>query len=332
MTTKERLIEKLFQGTSTREELESLMDMIEHEQLKTDPDIMEKLWNSLADYPDLDASTSSDILDNTLKKIALYKDDNPIQDYKQKRRIAIPNKWFAGGSIAATIILMIGIFWGYQYFLSSESIVTATTSFGEWKHVVLPDGSEVVLNANSSISYSKSWKKGNARKVNLKGEAFFKVAEDPQGATFTVSTKDVGIIVLGTTFNVHTRGDETKVFLEEGKVKLDLGNSEHLLSPGDFVSYSSAQKSITSFHKSQAASHTSWKDGSLIINDRTVEEIFEKIKEIYGYEVKTHDETLLKEVKTIAIPMDRIEIAIPILEKVLNVHIELNEDQLLVKK
>lgn len=336
MTTRDRLIEKLFQGTCTREELIHLMDIIKYESsdIDSESEIMKKLWNTLESDPDLDEYTATVILDKTLNKITFHKradHDHVREIYNEENKRNLQKKWLLGGSIAAAILFVVGIIMGYQHFTYTDNVTQTTTGFGEWKSLTLPDGSVVILNANSSISYAENWKK-ETRNVKLEGEAFFKIAKDEAGTTFTVSTKDIGIVVLGTTFNVHTRGDKTNVFLEEGKVKLKMDYSEKLLSPGDFVSYSSSQKTITSYHKSLSESHTSWKDGSLIMTERRVEDIFEKIEEIYGYEVKTLDNNLLSEVKTIAIPMDRIEIAIPILEKVLNVNIEINEGQLMVKK
>ena len=73
--------------------------------------------------------------------------------------------------------------------------------------ILLPDGSAVTLNANSKLQYYTH----SARKVWLEGEAFFEVKKIPETAEpFQVVTNDLTITVLGTTFNVNSRNEQTK--------------------------------------------------------------------------------------------------------------------------
>ncbi len=233
-------------------------------------------------------------------------------------------------AVAASILFMLGTV-SWFWVSNPGQMQTIATDYGEWKTYTLPDGSEIKLNANSGISFAKYWESGADRKVWLTGEAFFEVSKDPEGAKFTVITEDLEVEVLGTAFNVHSRGEETGVFLQEGKVRLDLGAEEQVMVPGEFIAYSAHQKKITEHKKVVAESHTSWKEGSLIMEDETVKMILEKMEEIYGYEVKVNRQNLLDIRKTVAIPMDKIEIAIPILERTLGMEIYLQNDLLIVK-
>ncbi|MEZ4772933.1 MAG: FecR domain-containing protein [Bacteroidia bacterium] len=245
---------------------------------------------------------------------------------KMQRRIFLKRL-----TLAASVVLLLGFFswmWLGNWGQGMEKIATG---YGEWKKFSLPDGSEVNLNAHSEISFASEWTPGSDRKVWLKGEAFFSVVKDSRRAKFTVFTDDLAVEVLGTSFNVLSRGDQTEVFLQEGKVRLEMGSEEQLLAPGEFISYSSPKKAITEFKKSSSELHIAWKDGALILKDKTVAEIFAKMEEIYGYEVNVNNPALLNVRKTIAIPMDRIELAIPILEKLLGVEIRLEDDQLMVR-
>lgn len=81
--------------------------------------------------------------------------------------------------------------------------------------VLLPDGSQLYLNHNSSISYDKNF---NPRTVNLSGEAFFTVV--PNTSEFTVVTEHGTITVLGTEFNVKTTSDQVAVDVKKGLVEL----------------------------------------------------------------------------------------------------------------
>ncbi len=97
---------------------------------------------------------------------------------------------------AVSIILMAGYF-----IFSYDSSITVQSGVGEIREVNLPDGSSVILNAMSSISYEGDWKE--ERKVQLSGKALFNMTK---GATFEVITDDYVTTVLGTSFDVSYNG------------------------------------------------------------------------------------------------------------------------------
>ncbi|BDW91743.1 FecR family protein [Allomuricauda sp. XS_ASV26] len=114
--------------------------------------------------------------------------------------------------VAAVIAVLIA----GSYFYISTINESVRTEFAERSEVVLPDNSEVFLNAESRISYSKkNWDKN--RNIELEGEAFFKVAK---GKKFTVSTKHGAVAVLGTQFNVENRDGFFEVTCFEGLVSV----------------------------------------------------------------------------------------------------------------
>ena len=124
---------------------------------------------------------------------------------------------------AAVALLIIG-----SYFYLNTLNENVTTQYAENKEVVLPDASEIILNADSEISYSeKKWDK--ERNVTLEGEAFFKVAK---GKRFTVSTDDGVVAVLGTQFNVENRKGFFEVTCFEGLVSVTFNNIETKLPAG----------------------------------------------------------------------------------------------------
>ena len=134
-------------------------------------------------------------------------------------RKLIPN-WVYG--MVASIALLFGIF----YFLNQPT--NYTTTFGEQLAVTLPDNSEVLLNAKSSIHFSKrNWETN--RNVTLTGEAYFKVAK---GSDFTVQTSEGKVTVLGTKFTVKAHEKFFEVFCFEGKVQAQTLKSESVLTQG----------------------------------------------------------------------------------------------------
>lgn len=126
--------------------------------------------------------------------------------------------------IAAISVIAFSIYYG----LSNTGEKRIRSKVAETKITVLPDQSEVVLNAASSITYDK-YKWENERTIRLKGEAFFKVAK---GKKFDVKT-DIGkVTVLGTQFNIIQRDSYFKVACYEGMVGVSIDNTYHQLSPG----------------------------------------------------------------------------------------------------
>ena len=129
-------------------------------------------------------------------------------------------------SIAAAIAFIVVASFLYYGSLNEE----ISTQYAERAEIVLPDASEVQLNADSQISYSKkNWDK--KRDIALNGEAYFKVAK---GKRFTVTTESGTVTVLGTQFNVENRKGYFEVACYEGlvsvlynkkEVKLPAGNS-----------------------------------------------------------------------------------------------------------
>ncbi|WP_430410947.1 FecR family protein [Kordia sp.] len=138
-----------------------------------------------------------------------------IQDTKEtKTRKLVPSWMYAA---AAVILLVVGF--AYVYTTAGE---TFETGYGDQMVVALPDGSEAILNAKSSVTFDKdSWE--NNRTVSLSGEAYFKVKK---GEKFTVTTNSGIVEVLGTQFNVKTATNLFEVKCTEGKVKVETSNDE----------------------------------------------------------------------------------------------------------
>ncbi len=115
-----------------------------------------------------------------------------------------------------------------SYFLFFNGGTTYSTQYAETKSVRLPDNSEVVLNANSNITFNrKKW--DNKRSLQLKGEAFFKVSK---GQKFTVATSIGDVTVLGTEFNVKERKGYFEVKTFEGLVSVAYNDTIVKLSKG----------------------------------------------------------------------------------------------------
>lgn len=126
--------------------------------------------------------------------------------------------------IAAAIAVIFALTLGYISSLTER----VTTQYAERQEIVLPDASEVILNAGSELSYhTRKW--AEERRVKLEGEAFFKVAK---GQTFTVETEAGDVQVLGTQFNVEQRKGFFEVSCYEGLVRVSYQGTEKELPAG----------------------------------------------------------------------------------------------------
>ncbi len=126
------------------------------------------------------------------------------------------------------IAAAVTVLFAATYFYIASLNETFSTDYAQRTEIVLPDASEVLLNAESELSYSeRKW--DTERKLSLDGEAFFKVAK---GKKFTVTT-DLGTVsVLGTQFNVESRKGFFEVTCYEGLVSVTFQGKEEKLPAG----------------------------------------------------------------------------------------------------
>lgn len=110
---------------------------------------------------------------------------------------------------------------------------TLTTSRGGQYMLTLPDGTRVWLNAASSFTYPTRFS-GKERRVEIEGQAYFEVAENPD-QPFVVKVKDGFIKVLGTHFDImaYPEEKETQTTLVSGSVRVTRGTAEKIIAPGE---------------------------------------------------------------------------------------------------
>jgi transmembrane sensor len=132
---------------------------------------------------------------------------------------------------AAMWIILMSIGSAITYYLSgkkdtfSAKPVSIYVPLGAKSNITLPDGSNVWLNAGTTLAYDKDYGK-RERILQLTGEAFFDVAKD-EVHPFIVNAEGIVVKALGTKFNVKAYPEENTVsaILEEGKIDLKLSNN-----------------------------------------------------------------------------------------------------------
>jgi ferric-dicitrate binding protein FerR (iron transport regulator) len=204
--------------------------------------------------------------------------------------------WYKLAGVAASLLIVLtaGYFLARDFFLYT----TYSTAYGMTQNILLEDGSEVTLNANSILKVPKDLVASQTREVWLQGEGFFHVAKRPDGIRFQVHTDNMDIEVLGTKFNVNNRRGNTEVVLDEGSVKLISPKyaAPVFMKPGDYVSLAIAD---SSFRKKvvRPEKYNAWQTNKLIFEDTPMRVVAEKIEDYYGVKIKIQNQDLaLREV------------------------------------
>lgn len=160
---------------------------------------------------------------------------------------------------------------------------TLSTAKGETYGIKLPDGSVVILNAASSITYATNITALKERRVKLRGEAYFEVAKD-KIHPFIVETEQQQVAVLGTHFNVMAYEDEKtiKTTLLEGAVKISAHGEYQIMKPGQQAQVNPS--GIKLLDNVDLEEIIAWKNGDFKFNDN-LENIMAKIARWYNVEI-----------------------------------------------
>jgi transmembrane sensor len=160
----------------------------------------------------------------------------------------------------------------------------ATPAGGQFR-VTLPDGSNVWLNAASSLKYPSRFE-GAERHVELHGEAYFEIYKN-KNAPFTVTADHVNIEVLGTHFNVMAYNNEPSVntTLLEGSVSLSSDRTQKILVPGQQAAADRASDNIT-LNTVNVEDAVAWKNGYFSFNKMNIKTAMNKIARWYNVDIE----------------------------------------------
>lgn len=165
--------------------------------------------------------------------------------------------------------------------------LTFHTPRGGTYSITLEDGSQVWLNAESTMKYPSRFSV-EERVIEIEGEAYFKVkplyAEDGKRIPFRVISKKQTIEVLGTAFNMNTYSDQasSKTTLVEGKIALNDGKNHILLAPNEQAVTTTGKTRVS---RVNTANYTAWRDGKFAFDGKTFEETMNEIGRWYDLDI-----------------------------------------------
>jgi len=183
----------------------------------------------------------------------------------------------------AAALLIVALFSTFIYnYVSRPEILYASTSYGEKKEIVLPDGSTVILNNMSLLEYPDKMT-GKTREVRLKGEAYFDVIKDPL-KTFIVKVDDMDVKVLGTRFNIkaYENQEYITITLFEGKVSVGNMQSVKNLIPGEQATYNKETGIIEALQLKDASLEEAWRNNILAFDNQPLSDILDELSRQYN--------------------------------------------------
>jgi len=207
-----------------------------------------------------------------------------IQPPAQKKTVRFLKTWYAAA--AAVLLLCFSIPAAYLYLNpKSEQIsvqyVEEITERGEIKTLLLPDRTEVTLNAGSRLKYPANFSNGE-RSVELYGEALFDVISDP-ARPFTVKTENMNIKVVGTVFGVKEYADDLSalVSVASGKVEVETWRAASVLLEKNQQLKIDRTTGFFEKNTCDADNYLSWKDGALYFHRTPISEVLNILNRHY---------------------------------------------------
>lgn len=298
------LIEKYFDGNITDAEIKKLSDWIKNDRH------LQNWWEE--EFSKSDAGINPVLRDKLFARIKEQTQGKEETQGKENSRTIRMNPW----KWAAAIVLPICIAFFTYYLIDSSQTVGAPfivkADKGDKATIELPDGTNVVLNSASQLSYLNNFGE-NVRRVQLNGEAYFKVAHDEKRA-FIVQVGDLEVKVLGTSFNVSAYEDakDVTVVLLEGKVGVYAQKMSHIMKPGDKIEYNKATHKITATQV-HPSDYIEWTKGNIYFEKESLENIMKTLSRIYDVEIRFDSNKLPNEYFTGTIPGGGIQNALNIL-------------------
>ena len=258
-------------------------------------DQAQKLWKRMA-TPEPDAmppfeqfwqGLEQKIDEKTPARVLSLESAQPPKQIKKYWFSTVPTRWLVA---AAILLIVVGGSLIYRVGLLSESVSVYITQNAQRKSIDLPDGSQIELNAASELRFEDL---DTLRMVRLAGQAFFEV--EPDGRPFVIQTENAKIRVVGTSFDVRARDQQTRVVVAEGRVSFnnlkDSSETAILLTAGQL---SAVKETWLPSKPIAVLSHlvAAWRKHKLVFEAAPLREIIQELERVYDVKIMLADNAL----------------------------------------
>lgn len=211
---------------------------------------------------------------------------------KAERKETVRRLWirYAGAAAVAIIVGITGYWIGGQRNVTPVQYYSYITG-NSVSSFELPDGTEISLNKNSTLSYSSSYGE-KVREVSLEGEGYFSVTKDKTKA-FVVDLNGSKISVLGTVFNVKNDSKEnvTTATLVEGSIRFETPEQQILLKPDQQLVFNKSENQI-GIENVSTDLITAWKSHLIKYKSISFKEFLDMLKDRYTVDIVLSNEIL----------------------------------------
>ncbi len=237
------------------------------------------------------------VWENVQKKSAGYEPDVEYNWQKLVSKIKLGNpekkspkkvffRYFTRIAAAASIIFVISFLFIHYY--KEHNSVQQSITYSTQKNrstVYLPDNSEIILHANTVLSYNMNEESGQ-REVSITGEAYFKVKHN-DNIPFVVNTNGVSIKVHGTEFNVcsYSSADKIVVSLVEGSISMSTSDKNIFLKPGEEALYNKADRTLSVTEGDMELAKI-WTGDKIRFENKSLNEVCRYLSKWYGVHIK----------------------------------------------
>ncbi|SRR5258706_6220669 len=279
-TVDDSLIAKFFAGEATPEEAMLISDWVDKSQEnKLLFDQLQQAW-ALNQDAFFTASNKSRVWNSVTESI------------KSTKIVRV--SFFTPLRIAATVFILLAAGAAVYFLLptspTKEGWITKNSKEEIFK-LPLPEGTSIVLNKNSKLSYPKEFK-GSTRTVKLSGEAFFDVVHNPD-QPFIVDYGEVSVKVLGTSFNVSELKSsfavETQVI--RGKVMMYDKNNSIIIEAGWTGIYDRVSKKL-SRRKTESENNVGYATHTFTFEDTSLKQVTDNLSNSFGVSFVFENEKL----------------------------------------
>jgi ferric-dicitrate binding protein FerR (iron transport regulator) len=174
---------------------------------------------------------------------------------------------------------------------SVRSLTKKFTERKEQQYLLLPDSTQVWLNAASSLEFPDKFS-GSRREVYLTGEAFFDVKHS-DNFPFLIHTKNVTTTVIGTAFNIKAYQNQKVIIVSVSRGKVKVSRNDRViatLTKGQQIRVNNRKERDTVIAKEVAVEKiNSWQQGDLVYDDIAFEDIVKDLQNVFNVEIKIED-------------------------------------------
>ncbi|PTQ94167.1 FecR family protein [Mucilaginibacter yixingensis] len=338
-----RLITKELVGELTFQEAKELEDLLKEDSIN------QARYNIIREYvagEQVAEKSNMQLLEKVRQKIAAKESQIDIAQPKRKS-----GAWLA--KVAAMLLVAIAtaiLFYTYPTGKKPELTHLVNTPNATRKKLILSDGTQIVLNADSKIQFPDKFE-GDTREVRLTGEAYFDVHHDP-AHPFIIHTGKMDVKVLGTAFNIKAYADDnfSETTLLRGKIQVTLRDR-----PSDIITLKPTEKLVVNYSspadrgdrngstnvalpkitylqkKDSMVVETSWLSNKIVFQDEEFAELAKKLERTYNVHIEFENERVKQLVFTGIFEQENIEQALHAMSLISPFTYKINQNQIIVK-